>query len=181
MDRIHEIYSVERETPPKGKMWSWRRLTKIQTTTRQDHSWPEAWSRIGKAAQKKEKQEWAIEKPKLENARNLRGIYSIDPNDEEYNHVMKNARKKLETPVADPMPCRRSESSMVTGAVNLKRAKASEKNRKTRFHCNVEVHESKRPEWNLSRRKIMKTTLQAKDKIQYLITTWGTNSFLCRR
>ena len=37
-----------------------------------------------KADQKKEKQQWAIEKPKLDNARRLRGIYSIDPDDEEF-------------------------------------------------------------------------------------------------
>ena len=60
------------------------RLTKIQTTSRPDHMWPDAWTRIGKAAQRREKQEWAIENPKLEHARKLRGIYSIDPSDEEY-------------------------------------------------------------------------------------------------
>ena len=31
--------------------------------------WPEIWSDMSKAAQKKEKQEWAMEKPKLDNAR----------------------------------------------------------------------------------------------------------------
>ena len=142
-----------KETPPKGYMWSGERLTEIQTTTRPDHFWPEAWTRTGKAAQKKEKQEWAIEKPKLENARNLRGIYYIDPNDEENNHVMKNARKKLKTPMADSMPCRRSESSRVTRAVNLKRAQASEKNRKMKFDCIVEAHESKRPRMESVKKK----------------------------
>ena len=34
-------------------MWSGERLTEIQTTTRPDRIWPEAWTRIGKAAQKK--------------------------------------------------------------------------------------------------------------------------------
>ena len=56
-------------------MWSWRRLTEIQTTTRPDYVWPEVWTKIGKAAQNREKQEWAKEKPKLDNARKLRGIY----------------------------------------------------------------------------------------------------------
>ena len=36
------------------------RLTKVQTTTRPDHVWPEVLSQIGKSAQKK--QEWAFEK-----------------------------------------------------------------------------------------------------------------------
>ena len=47
-----------------------------------------------KASKKKEKQEWAIEKPKLGNAGNLRGIYFIDPEDEEYKATIKNASKK---------------------------------------------------------------------------------------
>ena len=50
--------------PPKGYMWSGWRLTKFQTTSRPDHVWPEVWTRIGKAARNKEKQKWAIEKPK---------------------------------------------------------------------------------------------------------------------
>ena len=50
-------------------MWSGRRLTTIQTTSRPDHIWPDAWTTIGKAAQRTEKTEWAIEKPKLGHAR----------------------------------------------------------------------------------------------------------------
>ena len=38
---------------------------------------------------RKAKQKWAIEKPKLENARRLRGIYFIDPKDEEFKDIMK--------------------------------------------------------------------------------------------
>ena len=41
--------------------------------------WPEAWTKIGKAAQKREKQEWANEKPELDNARRMRGTYFLDP------------------------------------------------------------------------------------------------------
>ena len=40
------------------------------------------------------------EKPKLGNARRLRGICFIDPEDKEFKETIKNARKKLETPVA---------------------------------------------------------------------------------
>ena len=35
-------FTLLKETPPKGYMWSRRRQTKIQTTTRPDHIWPEA-------------------------------------------------------------------------------------------------------------------------------------------
>ena len=44
--------------------WSSARLTKIQATSRPEHSWPEIWSGMSKAAQRKEKQHRAIEKPK---------------------------------------------------------------------------------------------------------------------
>ena len=40
----------------------------------------------------KEKQNWASEKPKLENARRLRGIYFIEPEDNELKEIIKNAR-----------------------------------------------------------------------------------------
>ena len=109
--------------------------------------------KLWKPLRKKKNRNGAIETPKLENARTLKGIYSIDPNDEEYKHIIKNARNKLEIPMADPMPCRRSESSRVTRAVNLKRAKASEKIQKMKFDCNVEAHESKRPRMDSVKKK----------------------------
>ena len=68
-------FTLLEEKPPDGYMWSRERLTKIQATTRPDHVWPEVWTKIGKAAQNREKQEWAKEKPKLDNAGRLRGIY----------------------------------------------------------------------------------------------------------
>ena len=56
-------FTLLNETSPKGCMWSGERLTKIQTTTRPDHVWPEVWTKIGEAAQNREKQKWAKEKP----------------------------------------------------------------------------------------------------------------------
>ena len=41
----------------------------------------------------KEKQNWASEKRKLENDRKLRGIYFIEPEDEEFKEIIKNSRK----------------------------------------------------------------------------------------
>ena len=58
-----------------------------------------------KNAKLKEKQKWSNEKLHLENARKLRGIYFIDREDKEFKETIKNARKKLETPVAPAMPC----------------------------------------------------------------------------
>ena len=61
-----------KEKPPNGYMWSQGGLTKVQTISRPDHVWPELWTKIGKAAQNREKQEWKNEKPRLDNARRLR-------------------------------------------------------------------------------------------------------------
>ena len=59
-----------------------------------------------KNAKLKEKQKWAEEKIHLDNARKLRGIYCIDPEDKEYKETIKNARKELETSVDPAMPCK---------------------------------------------------------------------------
>ena len=53
-----------------------------------------------------EKQEWASQRPKLNNARKLRGIHCIDPEDGEYKETIKNARKKLEVQMEAAMPCK---------------------------------------------------------------------------
>ena len=60
---------------------------------------------MGRNDKLKEKQKWSHEKPQLDNARKLRGIYFSDPEDKEFKETIKNARKKVETPVAPPMPC----------------------------------------------------------------------------
>ena len=45
------------------------RLTRNQTTSRTDNAWPDMWKHMSDAAKKKAKQKRAIEKPKLDNAR----------------------------------------------------------------------------------------------------------------
>ena len=66
------------ERPPDGYTWSERRLTRKQNTSRPDDIWPDMWTRVSDAAKKVAKQRWAIEKPKLDNARQLRGIHFIE-------------------------------------------------------------------------------------------------------
>ena len=96
--------------PPDGYMWSGRRLTSKQLTSRPDHLWPELGKSMGKHAKLKEKQKWSEEKLHLENARKLRGIYFIDPEDTKFKETIKNARKKLETSVAPAMACKISKN-----------------------------------------------------------------------
>ena len=73
---------------------------------------------MGKNAKLKEKRKWSNEKVHLENARKLRGIYFIDPEDKEFKVTIKNARKKLETPVAPAMPCKNLKKNGGSGASN---------------------------------------------------------------
>ena len=56
-------------------------------TSRPDNVWPDMWKHMSDAAKKKAKQRWIIEKPKLDNARRLRDIFFIEPDDEEYSSV----------------------------------------------------------------------------------------------
>ena len=104
-DRFHSIFSMGKK-PLDGYMGSGRRLTRKQLTSRPDRLWPELWEKMGKNAKLKERQKWSNEKLHLENARKLRGIYFVDPEEKEFKETSKNARKKLETSVALAMPCK---------------------------------------------------------------------------
>ena len=76
-------FIVLNEKPPDGYTWSGVRLTRKQTSSRPDNVWPDMWKHMSDASKRKEKQTWAIEKPQLDNARRLRGIFFIEPDDEE--------------------------------------------------------------------------------------------------
>ena len=54
----------------------------------------------------KRKMNGANEKPKLDNAGRLRGIYFIDPEDEEDKEMEKNVTRKPEVQMDAAMPCR---------------------------------------------------------------------------
>ena len=122
------------EKPPDGYTWSGWRLARKQLTSRPDHLWPELWKSMGKNAKLKEKQKWSEEKIHLDNARKLRGIYFIDPEDKELKETIKNARKKLETSVAPAMPCKIMKNCGSNG---------SDEN-KTKLACILEANESTR-------------------------------------
>ena len=131
---IFTQFTLMEEKAPDGYMWSGRRVTKKQLTSRPDHLWPELWKSMGKNAKLKERQKWAEEKIHLDNARKLRGIYFIDPEDKEYKETIKNARKKLETSVAPAMPCKIMKNCG---------SGRSDKN-KTKLACILEANESTR-------------------------------------
>ena len=90
---------------------------------------------MGKHAKLKEKQKWSHEKLHLENARKLRGIYFIDPEEKEFKETIKNARKKLETSVAPAMPCKIMKKNCGSDTSNKI---------KTKLACILEADESTR-------------------------------------
>ena len=94
MDWIHSNHHIGRK-PADGYTWSGERLTKKQTTSRPDYLWPEIWKDMSEAAQRKEKQKWCVEKPKLDNARKLRGFYFIDPADAESKETIEKCAEKV--------------------------------------------------------------------------------------
>ena len=123
--------------PPDGHMWSGERLTRKQTST-PDHLWPDLWIKFGRKAQLKERHKWSNEKPKLDDARRLRGIFVLDLEDKEFKETIKNARKKLEAPMAPAMPCKTSKK--------CKHGETRDKSNefKSKLACILEASESKR-------------------------------------
>ena len=120
------------------------RLTRKQTTSRPNNVWPDMWKQMSDAAKKKAKQRWAIEKPKLDNARQLRGIFFIAPNDEEFKLTRKAARRKLEVPMPAVLPCKIPSSGEAHRSIGK---------RKIKYACVVDADESTRPRLEGARHK----------------------------
>ena len=186
-------FTLVEEKPPEGFMWSGRRLTRKQLTSRPDHLWPELWENMGKNAKLKERQKWSLEKPQLDIARNLPGIYFIDLEDKEFKETIKNARKKLETSVAPAMSCKIMKKNVgVVDPTKLKnktcvRRESMERPVANPMRSNKNLRVFWKPVnlrgcvWENLYRIIMKTMLQEKEIIHYSTTTWFTNLFLCLR
>ena len=128
------------------------------------------WDRTSDASKRKEKQMWAIEKPKPEDCV---VFFFFDPDDEEFKGIMINARRKLESPMPAAMPCRlqRGQDRETCCTVG---------EHKTKYACIVEANESVRGyAWKDLRTRIMKITLQEEEWIHWVTTVWCTNVFLC--
>ena len=91
---------------------------------------------MSKTARGKEKQQLAIEKPKLDNARRLRGISFIDLEDGEYKKTI-SPRKKLELQMEAAMPC-------MLKTHQYRETCGGSDNRKSKHACIAQVHESTR-------------------------------------
>ena len=119
---------------------------------------------MSKNAEVREKHGWAIEKPKLDNDRRLRGIFFIDLEDTKFKEISKNARIKLETPMSAAMPCNffyKSKYGKPAAIVSWKPVNSQECVWRNLYHI------------------IMRTILQEEERIHHNITIWFTNLFPC--
>ena len=109
MERIHKICFTGGKAKRRIHMVRGERLTGKQTTSRPDDVSTVLWIFMFDAAKKKAKQRWTIEKPKFDNARQLRGIFFIEPNDKEFKLTMKATRRKLEVPMPAALLCKKND------------------------------------------------------------------------
>ena len=121
-------FMLSNERPPDGYTWSGDKLTRKQTTSSPDNVWPGMWKHMSDASKRKAQEKWIIEKPKLGNARQSRGIFFIEPG---------HARRKLEIPMPAAMPCK----TPINGRGETCRSIGKHK---TKYACIVEADESLR-------------------------------------
>ena len=179
VDRIHEIHSVEIKAHQKGKMWSGERLTKVQTTSRPDHIRPEEH---GHGAGKPLKI-WKTGMGNRESKTRKRQKF-----EKHLFHWSEWRRKQRHY-----QECEREIRDTGGGSNALQKIHkltvswSSEQNkhlRKLQRRDSIvlwKLMNFQDQEWNLWRRKIMNTKLQAKHKIQYCITIWCINLCHCLR
>ena len=116
-----------------------RRLTKIQATTRLEHLWPENWSRMSEAAQRKEKQQMGHRETEARQCAKVESHLFHWPDDKEFREtIQKSMRKKLELLVEAAMPCKVKNHKYTDIC-----GKDSD-TRKSKLACIVEAHESTR-------------------------------------
>ena len=127
MERIYKVHSIEREASKKDTCGPGRERLPDHIMYGQKYD-----------------QNRSTEKPKLDNVRKLRGIYFIDPDDKEYSEILKNARRKLERPMAPAMPCKRDKQHSSIVKANAKPKIGNEKEFNTMYGCMVESHQSTR-------------------------------------
>ena len=155
------------EKPPDGYTWSGEQTDKTASDI-------QARSFMARTLDGRRSKKGHMKNPKLDNARRLRGIYFIDPEDKEFKETIRNARRKLETPMAPAMPCK-----------TCKKSKKGETRGKTSvFKSKICVY-SWNPVnlqdrvWKNLYRIVMRTTLLETETIHYNIIIWYTNLFLC--
>ena len=110
LDKFHPIDSIQWETSRRTYVVQ-EESDKTACNIQARSSVARALDKLEREAKLREKQKCSIQKLKLDNAKRLREIYFIDPEDTRFKETMKNARKNLETPMAPAMPCNTCKKS----------------------------------------------------------------------
>ena len=93
MDRIHEVYIAECKT--SFWMSAAREAAYTNSTTRPDDCGLKCGPACRKQLRKRRSIHGLLKKPKLDNARRLRGTYFIDREDGEYKETSKKRKEKV--------------------------------------------------------------------------------------
>ena len=123
-----------------------------------DHDVNLRGQRCGKICQKQrnaKKNKCAVEKPKLDNARRLRGVYFIDPADAEFKELLKVRGESWKFPCQQQNLARSGEESTRELVALLMLARQN-------THASLKPTSQRECVWKELYIKIMKTTLQGK-------------------
>ena len=184
LDRTHEVHLIERITS-QGKNVVRRETKKIKQLPDLIICVLKFGPKLEKAAQKREKQDWAIEKQKLDNAPRLCGIYFSDPEDGEHKETTKtkeiNCKSRWRRNVT-----KSKKSSSSPPQETERRVCKPDTIPKTKYACIVDAHESTTQRLESSLPKNHEDHFAGKGYIyvyifRWPITIWFPNSFLCRK
>ena len=168
-------FTILDEKPPDGCTWSRRRLTRKQTTSRPDSLWPEIWKDTSEASKRREKQKWAVEKPKLDNATKLRSIHFIGPAGEEFKEIYeKKKKKRVDWKFRCQLQCLAKPDAKSTG-----KPVALRKIVRRNTPSLLKPTNPRESVWKELFIKVMKIILQGKEFLHWAITILCTNVFLC--
>ena len=120
------------------------------------------------ASKRKAKQKWSVEKPELDGAGRLCGVFLIEPDDEEFRRTMKNARRKLQFPMPAAIPCKTPTNS--SGETYRGTGKS-----KTNMLGLSKLTSPREFDWKEFLSGIMKIILRRKELIHRVIFIWCTN------
>ena len=108
--QIEHNWNVDGERELSYAWTGFTRFILLRDWPREGYTWSGRWCMAiyvevyVQCSEKKAKQRWVIVKPKLDNARQLRGISFIEPYDEEFKLTFEAARRKLEVPMPVATP-----------------------------------------------------------------------------
>ena len=137
--------NLQKDTCAPG--WGWQKfkqLPDLRTCGLKYGSMDQDWKSRSEERNRKGKKE----KPQFDNARRLRGIHLIDPDDGDCKETLTHAMRKLEVPMEAAMPCKNGTSSKKNSSSppqeTEKRGREPYPIPKTIHACIVEAHGSTR-------------------------------------